>query len=82
MGKRNYFKDGDYKCISDLSGFAYKSSEMRMQWNGLFVHKSEFEERQPQDFVRGHVDDQRVPIARPRPTLQFLAVGDVTPEDL
>jgi hypothetical protein len=53
-----------------------------MKWDGRFVAKESWEPRNAQDFCRGLVDDQRVPIGRPRSTLKFLEVGDVTPEDL
>lgn len=37
--------------ISDSSGKKYPISEARRQWNGLLVHKSEWEPRQPQDYI-------------------------------
>jgi hypothetical protein len=83
MGKRDYYKQGDYNVICDICGAKRKASECRLQWNNLFVCSSTcFNTRQPQDFVRGLKDDQTVPIARPRSTLTFLSAGDVTPEDL
>ena len=59
-----YLKKGEHNAISDRNGFKYKSSEMRKEWNGLMVHKSEFELRHPQDFVKGVKDDQSVPWTR------------------
>ena len=35
-------------AISDISGQAFPWNEMVTQWNGLFVHYSEFESKQPQ----------------------------------
>ena len=43
------FATGKYaKAISDRSGMAFPYKEMRKEWNGSFVHKSEFEEKHPQ----------------------------------
>ena len=36
------------KAISDRSGMAFPYKEMVKEWNGSFVHKSEFEEKHPQ----------------------------------
>jgi len=53
-----------------------------MEWNGYFVRKQSFEERQPLDFLRGIPDRQQPAISRPGTGDEFLAVGEVTPEDL
>ena len=36
------------KAISDRSGFEFPYNEMVKEWNGAFVHKSEFEPKHPQ----------------------------------
>jgi len=36
------------QAISDRSGMAFPYNEMVREWNGMFVHKSEFENKQPQ----------------------------------
>ena len=36
------------KAISDRSGMAFPYTEMRKEWNGSLVHKSEYEEKHPQ----------------------------------
>jgi hypothetical protein len=36
------------KAISDRSGFEFPYNEMVREWNGSFVHKSEFEAKHPQ----------------------------------
>ena len=36
------------KAISDRSGFEFPYREMVTEWNGSFVHSSEFEPKQPQ----------------------------------
>ena len=43
------FATGKYaKAISDRSGMEFPYSEMVREWNGSFVHISEFEPKQPQ----------------------------------
>lgn len=80
MAKR-HFKSGEYLFICDRCGTPYYSSDGRLEWNHLFVCKECYEDRQPQDFVRGLIDDQRVEISRPRQTDVFITTP-VTPEDL
>jgi len=62
---KSYAKLNDYNAISDRSGKKFKASEMRLQWDGLYVHKSELEPRHPQDFLKGRPDNQNVPWTRP-----------------
>jgi len=45
------------KAISDRSGFAFPYNEMVKEWNGSFVHRSEFEEKHPQLEPRKHKPD-------------------------
>lgn len=79
---RRHYKKGDWLYICDQCGTPKYGSKGMMQWNHLFVCPDCYEERHPQDFVRGMSDDTRVPVARPRSTDVFLDVGDVTPENL
>ena len=41
------------KAISDRSGMAFPYSEMVKEWNGMLVHVSEYESKQPQLDVEG-----------------------------
>lgn len=82
MGKRDYYKKGDYNVICDRCGAKFKASECELEWDNLFVCKKNcWEVRQPQDFVRGRIDDQTVPIARVRGEAQY-ETETITPEDL
>ena len=63
---------GDFWRICDQSGFKVRASQTSKQWNNLIVRDCEFEERHPQDFVRGRKDNQNVPDPRPEPTNTFL----------
>lgn len=64
-------------AISDISGQAFPWNEMVTQWNGLFVHFSEFESKQPQlDPKPSAADPTALPKTRPQQpppdTLRFL----------
>ena len=45
------------KAISDRSGMEYPYSEMKKEWIGSFVHKSEYESKHPQLTPRKHRPD-------------------------
>tara|TARA_Y100001951_G_scaffold21071_1_gene16064 strand:- start:214 stop:585 length:372 start_codon:yes stop_codon:yes gene_type:complete len=45
------------KAISDRSGMEYPYSEMKKEWNGSFVHESEYEDKHPQLTPRKHRPD-------------------------
>ena len=48
------FAKGKYsKAISDRSGMEFPYREMVKEWNGMLVHKSEFEAKHPQLETRG-----------------------------
>jgi len=47
------------KAISDRSGMEFPYNEMVTEWNGAFVHKSEFEAKHPQLAPRGHVGKEQ-----------------------
>ena len=46
------------KAISDRSGAEFPYREMVKEWNGAFVHKSEFETKHPQLELGTHAADQ------------------------
>ena len=45
------------KAISDRSGLAFPYNEMKKEWNGALVHKSEFEAKHPQENPSTHKAD-------------------------
>ena len=45
------------KAISDRSGMEFPYKEMVHEWNGMFVHKSEFEPKHPQLQPKAHGGD-------------------------
>ena len=72
------FSQGKYAlAISDRSGMAFPYNEMVKEWNGAFVHFSEFEPKQPQlEPTPVSADPQGLEKARPArtefPTEDFL----------
>ena len=54
------------KAISDRSGLAFPYKEMKKEWNGSLVHKSEFEAKHPQENPSTHkADGESLENARP-----------------
>jgi hypothetical protein len=74
MGTKLRFKPGSWYRVCDRTGMVYRAEHTQKQWNNIIVRNRSFEERQPQDFVRGRRDDQTVPEPRPRQTNVFLGV--------
>jgi len=72
MGRADYWKAGDFNAICDNCGQKYKGSQLKLQWNGFRTCSTCFDIRQPQDFVRGMVDDQTPPFTRPDATPTFV----------
>lgn len=65
---RDDYRPGDYWRICDRCGFKVRASQTRKEWTGQIVCLNDFEERHPQDFVRGRKDHQTVPDPRPEGT--------------
>ena len=54
------FTRGKYaKAISDRSGMEFPYNEMVKEWNGHFVHKSEYEEKHPQLELKSRSGDSQ-----------------------
>lgn len=77
----NAYIAGGYWVICDVCGQKYRASETRMRWDGLRVCHKDFEVRHPQEQVRGRVDRQRVPNARPEQPDRFIET-EVSRDDL
>ena len=69
------FAKGKYaKAISDRSGMEFPYNEMIKEWNGSFVHKSEYESRHPQDEAKHYsVEGHGLRHARPARTENTVA---------
>lgn len=64
--------EGDWWVIDDVTGLKVRASDTAEQWDGQLVRKKYFEERHPQDFVRGIKDDMMAPFSRPRAVDVFV----------
>ena len=68
------------QAISDRSGMAFPYNEMVKEWNGSFVHVSEFERKHPQLEPKPHTADPQglrtVRPARTEPATQNLLPGN------
>ena len=75
------FSKGRYALmISDRSGAAFPYREMVQEWNGAWVHNSEYEPKQPQVSPRPHgADPQALQHAKPART--EFAVADLLEEN-
>jgi hypothetical protein len=73
MGRQRgiQYRPGSFFRADDRSGFVRRADDTQQEWNGLIVGKDLWEERQPQDFVRGVPDIQTVPNPRPSPPPGF-----------
>ena len=64
------------KAISDRSGMEFPYKEMVKEWNGLLVHKSEFEAKHPQlERTKKSVDNESLKnarVSRTEPTTVFV----------
>jgi hypothetical protein len=68
MGKADQYLKGEWNAICDYCGEKRKSNDLRLTWdNALVCADTCWEPRQPQDFVRGKIDRQRVPPHLSRP---------------
>ena len=73
MGTEKHFIGGTYYQVDDRTGFPTRNTRMKKEWTGLMVREQSWEPRNAQDFVRGVVDDQSVPIPRPRQANVFVS---------
>ena len=62
----------DFWRVCQVCGFQYRSSQTRKRWDGLWTCLPDFEERHPQDFVRGRKDNENVPEPRPEPITTYV----------
>jgi len=67
MGHADYYRSGTYNGICDRCGSKFKFSDLKLEWDGLYVCTANgcWEPRQPQDYVKGVRDDMSVPVSRP-----------------
>jgi len=78
MSNISVYSKGNWNAICDVCGKQYKSTDLRKRWDNLWVCFRDYEERQPQDFVRGVADTQAVPWARPQGADTFVPINYTT----
>ena len=80
MGHADYYRSGTYNGICDRCGSKFKFSDLKLEWDGLYVCTANgcWEARQPQDYVKGVRDNMAVPVSRPDQPSVFLAPIIVT----
>tara|TARA_R110000868_G_scaffold70933_6_gene208222 strand:+ start:554 stop:1003 length:450 start_codon:yes stop_codon:yes gene_type:complete len=78
MSNINVYSKGDWNAICDVCGKQYKSTDLRKRWDNLWVCFRDYEERQPQDFVRGVADTQTIPWARSQGEDTFVPINYTT----
>jgi len=74
MGHADYYRSGTYNGICDRCGSKFKFSDLKLEWDGLYVCTANgcWEARQPQDYVKGVRDDMSVPVSRPDQPAVYL----------
>lgn len=70
------YHKGDFWRICAECGFKYRASQTKKRWDGLIVCDADWEERHPQDFVKGVIDRQNVP--DPRPEAVMISIGPLS----
>jgi len=68
------YEDGDWKAECDLCGKLFKASRLRKRWDGYKVCPSDWEIRQPQDFVKAKADIQVPKWTRPEMENTFITI--------
>jgi len=58
MSYKPNWDNGGWNVICDACGRKFKDSDLQLRWDGLMVCSSDWEVRQPQDFVHGVADIQ------------------------
>jgi hypothetical protein len=72
MGHADHFRLGTWagRCQECAEKFYF--SELRKRWDGFWVCRRCFENRQPQDFIRGMPDRSAVPASTSNPPWIFV----------
>jgi hypothetical protein len=80
--ERDNFVLGDAKAVCDCCGFHFKQSQLKKRWDGAMVCKDDWEPQHPQDNIRPRTERNNVKDARYEPEYRFLAVGEITADEL
>jgi len=75
MPIRKNFVVGDHLVRCDETGVVHYRSEMVRRWDGALVHRSQWEPRQPQEYVRAYTDPRTARVIRPEPPVAVPFTG-------
>lgn len=81
MMSRNTYKSGQWNTTCDVCSKKIKAEDAKQRWDGFIVCPDDFEERQPQDFVRARQDKISVPFTRPIPPATFNLILAIISDD-
>lgn len=65
MGRADYLELGTNNALCDRCQKKYKANQLKKEWTGWMVCDSCWEPRHPQEFLKGHDEDENVPWSRP-----------------
>ena len=71
-GRANFYQHGTNNVECDRTGFKLKATDCKKEWNGFFVWKEVYEDRQPLDFLKGFPDRQQPAVSRPGTGEDFI----------
>ncbi len=72
MGRADYYKSGDWNSRCQECGEKYKFSQLRLRWDFFYVCWRCFENRNPQDFLRGFPDLPAAPLTTSDPPFVYI----------
>jgi hypothetical protein len=79
---KTHFILGDSKAVCDVCGFHMHQSKLKKRWDNAMVCTQCWEPRHPQDLIKARPETNNVKDARTEPAYRFLAVGEITADDL
>ena len=68
MGRADHLELGTHNALCDRCQRKYKANQLRKEWTGWMVCDRCWEPRHPQEFLKGHRDDESVEWTRPDST--------------
>lgn len=79
-GRYDYYKHGDWNALCDICGHKRKASMMRLAYDNTYRCEMCYEDRHPQDFVKGVRDDQTTEWTRTDPSYDTTPITPAYPE--
>jgi hypothetical protein len=79
MGKADFYKDGVNNVICDQCGKKYKSDALFEQWDGIWTCRKCWDYRNPQEYLKGVVDNTAPQLSRPQAPNTFTEGAEALP---